>query len=75
MPRKPEPDDEPRTFFEVERRRLDNPNEAKVGTGGTAMPRLPSMSPWSRSIDEVCGVEPGVDRTEDAVIQPSEEEQ
>jgi hypothetical protein len=55
------PDTEPATYFEIEQRRLVNPDEEKASVG-PKMPKLPSTSPWSR--DPVPD-EPTVDRRED----------
>jgi hypothetical protein len=40
-------DDEPRTFFEIEQRRLDNPGESKVGSDVSSLPPQPPTSPWA----------------------------
>jgi hypothetical protein len=59
----PKPSDpEPSTYFEIEQQRLNNPGEEKTAP---TMPELPPTSPWAASIDEVVGVEPSHDRTED----------
>jgi hypothetical protein len=51
MQNKPD-DDEPRTWFEMERRRLLNPGEDK---SAPKVPWLPASSPWAA---DVVGVEP-----------------
>jgi hypothetical protein len=55
-------DDEPKTVYEYERRR-QKLEPGAVATGG--YPRLPPSSPWATGIDQVSGVEPPIDRTED----------
>ena len=57
-------DDQPaRTYFEWERRSINNPELKDKGGGGT-IPKLPPTSPWAASIDEVVGPEPLIN-TED----------
>jgi hypothetical protein len=53
-------DDEPRTFFEIEQRRLNNPGESKPGD----LPPLPANSPWGSG--PAPGREELIDRREDA---------
>jgi hypothetical protein len=53
----PDSNDEPLTYFELQRRRDANP-EIGAGEISGAMPRLPASSPWSTSLDEVSGKEP-----------------
>jgi hypothetical protein len=72
--------DEPQTVFAYEqRRRALEQREGPLGPGEAQAatpwqyPRLPSSSPWSTSLDEMVGVEPAVDRTEDAAFNREEE--
>ena len=57
-------DSEPSTYFEIERSRLDNPGDPKVGADVASLPPQPASSPWG------AGPQPGdelpIDRTEDA---------
>jgi hypothetical protein len=58
----PKPDDdEPRTFFEIEQRRLHNPGEPRVGADVASLPPQPASSPWAAENQP----EPPVDRSED----------
>jgi hypothetical protein len=59
------PDKEPRTYYEIEKSRLDNPGEPKVGNDVSQLPPHPSGSPWS---SDPCGPEPPVDRSEDSDV-------
>jgi hypothetical protein len=57
----PKPDDdEPRTFFEIEQRRLHNPGEPRVGADVASLPPQPGGSPWSQ---DPSGDEPLIDRS------------
>ena len=65
----PRDTDEPEatTYFQIEQRRAANPGEEKVSSDISTLPPQPPGSPWAASIDEICGVEPTVDRSaEDA---------
>jgi hypothetical protein len=53
----PEPSDEPRTYFERQRRKMTELGEGE----GDAIPQLPPESPWSTQLPD----EPLIDRTED----------
>jgi hypothetical protein len=57
-------DDEPRSYFEFEKRKRANP-ELGVGaiSGNIKYPRLPETSPWA---SDPVPQEPSVDRSEDA---------
>jgi hypothetical protein len=41
--RPPDIDKEPSTFYEIEKRRLENPGESRSG----GVPKLPPESPWA----------------------------
>jgi hypothetical protein len=65
--------DEPRTIheFEMRRRNLERQEgriseDPPASPAGPTYPRLPSTSPWSTGIDQLSGVEPAIDRSEDA---------
>jgi len=61
--RPPDIDKEPVSYFTLEQRRRQlEPGEPIADP----IPALPSSSPWAASIDEIVGVEPGVDRREDS---------
>jgi hypothetical protein len=64
--RPPDIDREPVTYWEYERSRREVTNPGEDATSGSMpMPRLPSTSPWHKSIDEIVGVEPPINTTED----------
>jgi hypothetical protein len=55
-------DSEPTTIWAWERRRRGLDETEAISD---EIPKLPPTSPWSVGIDQVSGVEPPVDRTED----------
>jgi hypothetical protein len=64
-PKSHDDSDEPQTMFEWQRRSINNPELGGEGKGD--VPPMPASSPWAASIDEICGVEPTIDRSaEDA---------
>jgi hypothetical protein len=63
----PDPNDEPKTIFEYERRlrsKLDEPDGSQIG--GPQYPRLPVNSPWGDGPRP--GDEPPCDRREDGDV-------
>jgi hypothetical protein len=59
-------DDEPKTWFEWERRKISQP-ELK-GEGSQTWPRLPADNPWAQPMPD----EPNIDRTCDGLTTNEE---
>jgi hypothetical protein len=68
----PDPNDEPKTYFQWQQSRRAGPGEGKASDTIAELPPLPTSSPWGDPIGP--GDEPTINREEDGLFINQEED-